>query len=60
MSNDRSKLMTPGQVREIFGVSKPTELRWRNAGKLPEPIVMSRKVYYRTNEIEKLLNGGGQ
>ncbi len=48
------KLMTPAEVRDVFKISKPTELRWRDSGALPAPLVMGRRLYYKTHEIEKL------
>jgi predicted site-specific integrase-resolvase len=48
------KLMSPANVRALFNISKPTEIRWRNNGDLPAPLVMGRRLYYKAHEIERL------
>lgn len=52
----QKRLTSPEEVRQLFNISKPTEIRWRNQGKLPEPLIMARRVYYRTSDLEKLIN----
>ncbi|NCU33418.1 MAG: DNA-binding protein [Candidatus Moranbacteria bacterium] len=51
-----TKLLSPNELRAIFKISKPTETRWRNAGKLPAPLVLGRRVYYRVADIEKMID----
>jgi len=51
---DDKKLMRPEEVRRIFSISAVTESNWRKNGKLPEPIKMMRRCYYKASDIEKI------
>jgi predicted site-specific integrase-resolvase len=56
MTDQKEKpLMSPANVREIFNISRPTELRWRNTGQLPAPICLGRRIFYRTDDIKTLI-----
>mgnify|MGYP002345721757 CR=1 FL=1 len=55
MENTQKKLMQPSEVCRLFNITKPTEIRWRNEGKLPEPIAMGRRLYYSADKINQLI-----
>lgn len=51
-----TSLISPAQVRDIFDISRPTEISWREMGILPRPIAMRRRLYYRRKDIERIIN----
>jgi len=48
------EFLSPKEVQGIFGISKPTEISWRKNKVLPKPLIMGKKVLYRSAEINKL------
>jgi predicted DNA-binding transcriptional regulator AlpA len=49
------RLLKPNDVQKIFNITKKTELSWRKQGILPQPIVLSRSVFYRAEDIEAVI-----
>jgi predicted site-specific integrase-resolvase len=49
-------LMTPSDIHTMFGITRPTELAWRSKGLLPRPIRMNRRVFYRSDDLAKIIN----
>jgi hypothetical protein len=54
MIEDDGIFMSPKQVQQMFKISKPTELAWRKNRTLPKPLVMGRRVYYKSKEITNI------
>ena len=51
-------LMTRQEVADYFDISFPTLLKWSRSGRLPVPVRIGRRVYYRRTDIEKRVNVG--
>ena len=48
------RLLTSEEVQELFHISKPTLLKYRNEGKIPFTKI-SRKVFFREDKIYEAL-----
>ena len=61
MNTDNDPLITRKQAAAILGgVHRSTIIRWEEAGRLPAPTRISKRVVgYRRSVIEKLLVEGG-
>lgn len=46
--------LSPAEVQKIFNISRPTEIRYRKNGILPQPIKLGRLVFYRSSDIENI------
>ena len=46
--------LSPGDVQKMFSISRVTEIQWRKDGKLPKPLNMGRRVYYRVADLQEL------
>ncbi len=55
----KKKLMSPPEVMEVFRIQRPTEIRWRKLGKLPQPVKIGRRVFYLRSDIEKIITDKG-
>lgn len=53
---DEVDLISGGELRTYLGISKPTEKRWRDMGKLPFSQIGS-KYYYDKTHITKKFEG---
>ncbi len=54
MKNKESLFMPINEVARRLDITRATELKWRNKGFLPEPILFGRTVLYRRDEIMDL------
>jgi predicted site-specific integrase-resolvase len=52
----KNSFLKPADIHRIFGIRRKAEIEWRKTGKLPEPITIGRRVYYRTQDIAKKFN----
>ena len=52
-----NNLVSPRQVQQMFQISRPTEIKWRLEKKLPKPIIMGRRVYYKISDLDNLQDG---
>ncbi|HEX2028861.1 MAG TPA: BldC family transcriptional regulator [Nitriliruptorales bacterium] len=55
MHEDKTELLTPRQVADMFGVNPKTVTRWANAGKLTPIRTLGGHRRYRASEIRALL-----
>ena len=46
--------LSPADVQKMFSITRPTEIQWRKDGKLPKPLNMGRRVYYRVTDLQEL------
>lgn len=53
------RLLTPGEVAQLFGVDPKTVARWSDAGKLDALRTLGGHRRYRLSEVEALLEQGG-
>ena len=49
-------LMTSFQVRELFDISKTTLHRWSNVYHILPKLKVGRRVYFKRDDIENLIN----
>lgn len=60
---ERNRLLTPGEVAELFGVDPATVTRWSNAGRLRARRTPGGHRRLRASEIQEILervrNGDG-
>lgn len=55
--NQTEQLIHQTELRRMLGgVSDMTLYRWREAGTLPQPIVIHRRNYYRRSEIDAMID----
>lgn len=55
MPQDLDTLISQPQLRQLLGsVSDTTIWRWKQAGRLPAPISINGRNYYRASEIRKM------
>jgi predicted site-specific integrase-resolvase len=49
-------LMRPEDIHKLFQITRATELAWRSQGILPPPIRMNRRVFYRRDDLARIIN----
>lgn len=57
MSDKDDRLMKPGEVAVLLGVSPKTVTRWANAGLLPSLRTLGGHRRFRESEIQDLIEG---
>ncbi len=53
------RLLAPGEVAYVFGVTPKTVVRWSNAGRLPCTRTEGGHRRYRESDVRRLLAQGG-
>jgi DNA-binding transcriptional MerR regulator len=51
--------VSTNELAEIFGVTRRTIMRWREAGLLPEPIRMQRRLFWPMEGVAAVLREKG-
>lgn len=46
--------MTVNEVLNHFKITKPTEVKWRRLGILPEPVKVGSRIYYNADLIKNI------
>lgn len=57
VSTNTDRLLTPGEVADLFRVDPKTVTRWAKAGKLTSIRTLGGHRRYRESEVRKLLSG---
>lgn len=55
VGRDDEKLLTPGEVAELFGVDPKTVARWADAGRLDALRTLGGHRRYRAGDVRRLL-----
>jgi predicted DNA-binding transcriptional regulator AlpA len=53
------RLLTDGDLAQLFGVKTATIARWHRTGQIPPPVRVGRTVGWDPRVIEAFLQGGG-
>jgi predicted DNA-binding transcriptional regulator AlpA len=48
-------LVSPGEVQNLLNITRTTEIRHRKTGRLPKPVIVGRRVYYKRAELMQML-----
>jgi predicted DNA-binding transcriptional regulator AlpA len=54
------RMLSRGDVADLFGVTRETVKRWEQAGKLPSPVRVGRHSFWRPTAILAVLDGKGE
>jgi excisionase family DNA binding protein len=49
------RLLTTDEVAQTLRVTRETIQNWCKEGRLPKPVRLSRRLYFKAKDIEKLL-----
>lgn len=55
---DEDKLLTPGEVADLFRVDPKTVTRWAHSGKLPSLTTPGGHKRFRRSVVNRFLEGG--
>jgi len=51
----QENFISPKEVQNMLKISRVTEISWRKAGYLPQPIILGRRVFYRESDLKTKL-----